>query len=159
MSDDSVDVNDAAVTGRRRSFSAPQRYRESLAPPGTDLSRQRTAEPHMRTINEGQALPQAQDRTPYYESQETPRPYTPSINIQTPGETPQAERMAQGAPVVANAGEAARRNRGLRRFRSSTQGYRHQHMGDDEYDADVVDLLDLVGKSEALLDLYVLSVR
>ena len=147
--DDGVDVQDTAVTGRRRSSSEPQRYLgpQHLAPPGNDLTRQRTADvpSHMRTINEGSALPQEQ-ATPYYEATETPRPLTPSINIQTPTSEAPVSRVVSNASAMNSAGNAAQRNRGLRRFRSGTQGTRPgSRQAHDEYDSDVVDLLDLIG--------------
>ncbi|TKA66470.1 hypothetical protein B0A55_09198 [Friedmanniomyces simplex] len=143
---DGVAVDDSAFTeGRRRSSSAPQRYQQNLAVPGTDLSRQRTADAtsHMGTISEGTAV--GQQGTPYYEAAETPRPLTPSIMLQTPGEAP-VERVRTGASVLNSAGNAARQNRGLRRLRSGRVGgdrsdYFNRH---DEYDSDVVDLLDLI---------------
>ncbi|KAK5118658.1 hypothetical protein LTR85_008123 [Meristemomyces frigidus] len=147
MSDEGIDVNDTAVTGRRRSFSAPQRYAGNLAPADARLSRQMTAEqPHMGTITEGQRLPQTQE-TPFYEASETPGPLTPGVNLQTPAESPGMNRVVSAAPVMQNAGDAARSARGLRRFRTNTgasRGFGHGQLAHDEYDTDVVDLLDLI---------------
>lgn len=114
-----------------------------------------TAEqPHMGTITEGQRVPQNQE-TPFYDAQQTPRPFTPSINIPTPGETPGVDRMMNGVPAVENAGVAAQRNRGLRRYRTNTgpnmgpsRGHGSGRPDADEYDTDVVDLLDLIGKCQ-----------
>ena len=146
VSEDSADYHDPAVSGRRRSSSAPQRYGANLAPPAAnDLSRLRTAEePHMQTITEGAPLPR-QGGTPYFEPVETPGAITPSINVQTPSELPAAERVATGASAMNSAGNAAQRARGLRRYRSGATAINNQPPAADEYEADVVDLLDLVG--------------
>ncbi|KAK5136470.1 hypothetical protein LTR08_003115 [Meristemomyces frigidus] len=147
MSEEGIAVHDTAESGRRRSSSAPQRYGGNLAPVDNRLARQMTAElPHMGTITEGQSLPTNRP-APFYEAQETPQPMTPSIGMQTPGETPMIDRVTSAAPAMENAGQAARRNRGLRRFQTSTgqtRGFGHGRPADDEYDTDVVDLLDLI---------------
>ncbi|KAK3671646.1 hypothetical protein LTR78_008379 [Recurvomyces mirabilis] len=140
-SDEGVDVADQAFAGgRRRSSSAPQRYQQHLQPPSNELARQRTADlpPHMRTINEGSALPQ---ETPYHEAVETPGAFTP-FGLNTPMEQP----PTPGATTAMHsAGNAAQRNRGLRRFRSGTVGNRSDdHNAPDVYDSDVVDFLDLI---------------
>jgi len=143
-SEEGIDVADQAFSGgRRRSSSAPQRFQPHLQPPSNDLARQRTADlpSHMRTINEGSALPQ---ETPYREAVETPAPLTP-FGLNTPGEQP----ATPGATTAMHsAGNAAQRNRGLRRFRSGTVGNRSDdHNAPDVYDSDVVDFLDLIGMS------------
>jgi hypothetical protein len=135
---------DFAQPGRRRSTSEPQRYGPTLAPPGTELSRQRTVD--MPTISEGvttgQNVPSESSQS-YHEAAEGPTPpVTPSIN-----ETGSpAERIMTGASAVAEAGDAARANRGLRRFRTTASSApRNEMPAADEYNSDVVDLLDLVG--------------
>ena len=150
-------TEDTAVTGRRRSSSEPKRYSGgALAPPGSELSQQRTADPevHMPTITEGEsAQPQ---QTPgqgyggnYGEAIETPMPVTPG----TPGvdeydaaTTAPASRVASGASALNSAGNAARQNRGLRKFRTNAS-LRQQANADsrNNYNDDVVDYLDLVG--------------
>ena len=148
MSDEGVNVYDAAVPGRRRSLSAPQRHTSTLAPAPADdhVTRQRTADlPHMGTINEGQSLPHLQPLSPFFEAQETPR-----MGVRNPGEAPAVARIADGVPAMENAADAARKNRGLRRFMTSTgqsRGFGHGRPAEDEYDTDVVDLLDLIGLS------------
>lgn len=143
-SDEGAEASDFSG-GRRRSMSAPQRYQQNLAPPGAELTQQRTAEaPHMGTISEGVQLPPGQV-TPYYDMPQTLGQNAPSINIETPSEAPM-ERATTGASAMQNAGNAAQRNRGLRRLRSSTVGNRSDNRNrHDEYDSDVVDLLDLLG--------------
>ena len=143
--DDGVAIQDPAVEGRRRSSSAPQRY-----VPGqqtdSDLARQQTADaqPYMRTIAEGTAL----EITPNVDGEaETPRPLTPSIGVPTPAaETPTVTRIQSNASAMNSAGNAALRNRGLRRFRSGTVGMHpdSRQSNHTEYDSDVVDLLDLI---------------
>ncbi|KAI7243145.1 hypothetical protein KC352_g14616, partial [Hortaea werneckii] len=161
--DEGVASTDQAETsGRRRSSSAPQRYgaagnQQSLQQQyeNNRLSRQLTVgdAPHMSTINEGQQLqPSSRNQTPFREQPETPgEPYTPSVGMGTPGsEMPASERVASGVPAMTEAADAARQNRGLRRFRTNTgaSGRARGHMRDqpahDEYQADVVGLLDLL---------------
>lgn len=132
----------ASTTGRRRSTSEPQRYGQTLAPPGqgADLSRQRTVD--MPTITEGVITAQrapSESGSSYHEAAE--RPISPTTEDGYP-----ASRIVTGASAVADAGNAARANRGLRRFRTnaSTQP-RNERVAADEYNSDVVDLLDLVG--------------
>lgn len=144
-----VTEQDFATGGRRRSTSEPQHYGASLAPPEMDLSRQRTQE--MPTITEGvQAArpPRSEDSQSFHEVGETP--YTPgpaSTNASDNGEP--ASRVLTGASAMADAGNAARANRGLRRFRTAASSApRNEQPAADEYDSDVVDLLDLVGKCE-----------
>lgn len=143
----STSETDAEVMGRRRSMSAPQqRGGGDTGQYGGDSVRQSAVEPsQMGTITEDQVLPQPM---PFYEAEETPQPWTPSIGVQTPGgESRPAERLGDGANAMTEAGNAARRARGLRRFRSGTSFTHPRHMPHhDEYDSDVVDLLDLVGE-------------
>ena len=157
------DYVDAVTTGRRRSTSAPQRP-SNLAPPENDLSRQRTADPYMTTITEGtpmvnQGSPMGYDahqqgglRPSTREAAENPQmetPMTPSINVQTPGADP-VSRITTGASAMHSAGNAAKANRGLRRYRSTallpTKEQQANTQSQDEYNSDVVDLLNLVGK-------------
>ena len=138
---------DGAAQGRRRSSSEPQRYGNTLAPPGVDLTRQRTSD--MPTITEGQATapgpapPASESSLSFHEAAETP-PRTPSINIENT--TTPAERVITGASAMHEAGNAARSNRGLQRFRTSGSNMpRNENPAANEYRSDVVDLLDLVG--------------
>ena len=146
------------TSGRRRSSSDPHRYGGNLAPPGMDLARQRTAEEsRMPTLTEESNLARgqrAQDggsgSSQYYEdaysqqeNSEIPRPDTPSTQHESPVATPPASRVVTGASAMQNAGYAARANRGLQRHRTAAS-VRYQPAA-DEYNTDVVDLLDLVG--------------
>ncbi|RMY78143.1 hypothetical protein D0863_00879 [Hortaea werneckii] len=160
--DEGVASSDQAETsGRRRSSSAPQRYgvpghQQSLQQQyeNNRLSRQLTVgdAPHMSTINEGQQLQPSRNQTPFREQPETPgEPYTPSVGMGTPGsEMPASERVASGVPAMTEAADAARQNRGLRRFRTNTgasgrgRGPMRDQPAHDEYQADVVGLLDLL---------------
>ena len=140
----SVPQQDSTATGRRRSSSEPQRYGQTLAPPGMDLARQRTYD--MPTITEGQTstpgLQASESSQDYHEALETPRP--PSINIEDA--TTPAERVVTGASAMHEAGNAARTNRGLQRFRTGGSAMpRNEYPAANEYRSDVVDLLDLVG--------------
>ena len=79
----------------------------------------------------------------FHEAAETPQPGTPSINID---DTSPAERVITGASTLQDAGNAARANRGLARFRTGGSAMpRNEVTAADEYNSDVVDLLDLVG--------------
>jgi hypothetical protein len=140
---------DTAVTGRRRSSSEPQRFGSTLAPPAMDLSRQRTTEDrHMPTLTEEARTPPpqqvpAESEDSFHEAAESPYPRTPDVQAATPAP---AERVASGASAMQSAGNAARTNRGLRRFTTnSSNAPRNEQVEADEYNSDVVDLLDLVG--------------
>lgn len=149
---------DTAVTGRRRSSLEPQRYSGGLAPPALDLARQRTAEPsgqsgHMPTITEGQQsqqrpAPSNSSGGSYHEAVETPMPDptpvrpTPGIDEYDAATSAPASRVTTGASAMNSAGNAARENRGLKRIRTNAEKARAR----GEYDSEVVDLLDLVGK-------------
>lgn len=147
---------DTAVTGRRRSSSEPQRYLGGMGPPEAELARQRTAEPsaaHMPTITEGQQasqryLPDGYAPGSYHEPVETPFteasvPPTPGVDEYDAATQGPASRINTGASAMANAGNAARQNRGLKKMR--TNGSMRDRVARDEYSSDVVDLLDLVG--------------
>lgn len=129
-------------TGRRRSSSAPQRH-DQLVPPENAITRQRTAEPHMPSLNEGVATEKFPDVRPGAPDQSGTSPVQGSAGT---------DRLAGGAQAMHSAGNAARGARGLRRFRSSVatpqvqQGQGRQS-DQDEYASEVVDLLDLVGES------------
>jgi hypothetical protein len=144
------------VQGRRRSSSEPQRYGNTLAPPGTDLSRQRTHD--MPTITEGQATTPgprhaaSESSQSFHEAAESP-PRTPSINIED--STTPAERVITGASAMHEAGNAARSNRGLHRFRTAGSNMpRNENPAANEYRSDVVDLLDLVGMYRLLTGVF-----
>ena len=98
----------------------------------------------MQTITEGAPLPR-QAEPSYLEPVETPGFITPSINLETPSELHAADRVTTGVSGMNSAGNAAQRARGLRRFRSGASALNSQPPAHDEYEADVVDLLDLVG--------------
>lgn len=154
---------DTAVTGRRRSSSEPQRYMGGLAPPGTDLSRQRTAEPsgHMPTITEGQQTqqrpaPSQSSGGSFYEAAETPFPDTPvpptpGVDEYDAATHGPASRVATGASAMDKAGNAARQNRGLKKIRTTNSMRDRDAHARGEYTSDVVDLLDLVGKLPTLI--------
>lgn len=141
---------DPPPTGRRRSSSEPQRYGNNLAPADADLARQRTHE--MPTIREGtaQMTPQPQtgssrDSSPYQEAFETPQPQTPSTNLDGYGVP--ADRVTTSASAMTEAGNAARQNRGLRRFRTgASTAPRNEVPNANDYGSDVVDYLDLIGR-------------
>ncbi|KAK3706496.1 hypothetical protein LTR37_012706 [Vermiconidia calcicola] len=138
---------DTAVTGRRRSSSEPQRYGGTLAPPGMDISRQRTHE--MPTITEGVSsyrAPSSRSSQSFHEAAETPEPGTPwSLSANVHDSASPAERVITGASAMTDAANAARTNRGLKRFRTAgAPMQRYEQPTDNEYGSDVVDLLDLV---------------
>ena len=80
----------------------------------------------------------------FYEAAETPMAQTPSASGDYLGGAP-AERVLTSATAMAEAGNAARENRGLRRFRTAGGTMRNEQPAANEYHSDVVDLLDLVG--------------
>ncbi|KAM3423203.1 hypothetical protein BST61_g653 [Cercospora zeina] len=146
-------VDDDPVAGRRRSFSAPQRPPSTILSDATDLSRQRTMDPghHMSTIREAHSF-RAEPRTDGVRELDA-LPATPGINTRdmaTGSPTPDRLNVST-ATAMHSAGNAAQRSRGvgLRRFRSNTSlafgsdQPTSQYM-DEEYEADVIDLLDLV---------------
>ena len=105
----------------------------------------------MPTIREGQIPtpgPPPSDNgsnQDFYEAAEVPQPYTPSINVDYA--TDPAERVMTGASTVSEAGNAARANRGLARYRTGGSAMpTNERPARDEYRSDVVDLLDLVGE-------------
>lgn len=156
-----VTEQDFATGGRRRSTSEPQRYGANLAPPETDLARQRTQQ-EMPTITEGvqSSRPQpSEDSMSFHEAPD--RPYTPgpaSTNASEAGEP--ASRIMTSASAMADAGNAARANRGLRRFRTTASSApRNEQVAADEYESDVVDLLDLVGTCSTISHSSHISLR
>ena len=77
----------------------------------------------------------------FHEAAETP----PVDDIGAEGGSP-ADRVLTGASAMQEAGDAARANRGLHRFRTAASAVsRNERPTNDEYHSDVVDLLDLVG--------------
>lgn len=138
---------DAAVANRRRSSSAPQRI-DHQAQQGTDLARVPTADayaPMMPPIQEGFATSApggpsgAGDQTRL----QAPHGSMPS----RPGGMADLHAAGSGPQATFNAGNFARTNRGMRRFRSGTAPSRANPTGSQEYDSDVVGFLDLVGES------------
>lgn len=150
------------TAGRRRSFSAPQRPSSQVLAQANDLSRQRTLDGggggggHLSTITEGaQAAPRGGTMHPGFPSvPEGSRATTPGIDARDMAtRTPSPERLGAGGSAMHSAGHAAQRSRGfgLARFRSNTSTtqrpesrYSQRAQGDTEYEADVIDLLDLV---------------
>ena len=143
QADQTSSQRDLGLTGRRRSQSDPHRYGANLAPPALDISRQRTHE--MPTLTEetpGARHAPSESTQDWYEAQETPRPQTPAIEMD---DGSPAERVITGASNMQDAGNAARANRGLQRFRTGGSAMPRDAPAADEYNSDVVDLLDLVG--------------
>jgi hypothetical protein len=134
------DFADPGTVGRRRSTSAPQRP-VSHEVAQNDLTRQHTVEPFMPAIVEGQATAaqEARGLQPVgSRPDDAPQPFS---NLQRTG-TDNSGGVASQAPNSASKG------RGLRRLRSGILPPRQQELAaDSEYDADVVSLLDLIGKS------------
>lgn len=143
------------LPGRRRSSSAPQRPNYDTLM-GMDLNRQRTtdaaAAARMPAIRESeQTTPRAGQMHPGFPGGDsTSRPVTPAVNIQDMAATPPPERLGPGGPAMHSAGHAAQRNRGftLNRLRSSTASTAPRSerppSSQQEYESDVIDLLDLV---------------
>lgn len=139
------DFAEPGSVGRRRSSSAPQRPALNELSEH-ELARQRTAEPFMPSIVEGQASSAQEARgvepVPSREA-DAPQPYSNLQRSTTAGSD------AGGAQAMNSAANAARTNRGLRRLRSGALPPRQSELAADrEYDADVVSLLDLVGTLE-----------
>ncbi|GAB7365367.1 hypothetical protein MBLNU230_g6446t1 [Neophaeotheca triangularis] len=137
---------DEAAAARRRSSSAPQKYRPSSGT-DTELARISTADPPMGTLSEEPAYGQ-QGRGRGYRGpeEESDPPQESSINVDG---LQGGDRFSGGAGAMHSAGNAARSNRGLRRFRSTInpqqQDRQEQSRPDTgEYEDDVVDLLDIV---------------
>lgn len=133
------DFAEPGTVGRRRSTSAPQRpSMQELAQ--EELTRQRTAEPFMPSIVEGQATAaqEARGLEPVRSApDDVPRPHS---NLQRTGTADSGTAQA-----LNSAGNAARGNRGLRRLRSGALPPKQDLAADSEYDTDVVSLLDLIG--------------
>lgn len=149
-----IPEEDPAVTGRRRSSSAPQRpnVNDLLA---SDWERQRTADVRVSNMP---AIREGEQTTPYAGGQRFPHgtdgslPATPGISVRDmePG-TPPVERVGAGAGAMHSAGAAAQRSRGfgLSRFRSNTSATQDSRRppsraSGTEYESDVIDLLDLI---------------
>lgn len=134
------DFAEPGSVGRRRSTSAPQRPTLNELSE-QELARQRTAEPAMPSIVEGQATAAQEARgLEPVSSRPGDAPYQNLQRSTTAGSN------ASGAQAMNSAANAARGNRGLRRLRSGALPPRQQELAaDSEYDTDVVSLLDLVG--------------
>ncbi|SMQ47345.1 unnamed protein product [Zymoseptoria tritici ST99CH_3D7] len=150
-----VHYDDNDPSGRRRSFSAPgQRpsYLDGAGPSAnTDLSRQFTTDgSHMPAIREGeQATPNGEFRQSALSGRsdglQSPRtPGISAIDMASGARTPTPETFGTSGTAMHSAGNAAQRSRGfnLNRFRSHTA--REDASAYEEYDSDVIDLLDLV---------------
>ncbi|KXT06660.1 hypothetical protein AC578_8599 [Pseudocercospora eumusae] len=158
-SDSNAQEEDDAVTGRRRSLSAPQRPSSNVLFQTADLSRERTLDGgagQLSTITEGaQAMPRGGAmHSAHPNIPEGSRATTPGIDARDMAtRTPSPERLGNGGAAMHSAGHAAQRSRGfgLARFRSNTSTaqrpnsrYSQRMQEDTEYEADVIDLLDLV---------------
>ncbi|KAF2161218.1 hypothetical protein M409DRAFT_59223 [Zasmidium cellare ATCC 36951] len=152
------DDEEDELPGRRRSSSAPQRPNYDMLM-RNDLARQRTtdaaAPSHMPAIREGESVtPHGAAMHPGFPGANAgSRPVTPAgINAQDmAAATPPPERLGPGGTAMHSAGNAAQRNRGfsLSRFRSNTSStapriIERPGSQQDEYESDVIDLLDLV---------------
>lgn len=135
------DFAEPGTVGRRRSTSAPQRPIIHDNGEVGDLTRQRTAEPFMPSIVEGQATA-AQEARGLEPVQSRPED-VPQSRLQR---SSTAGSDAGGAQAMNSAANAARSNRGLRRLRSGALPPRQDLAADSEYDADVVSMLDLIGE-------------
>lgn len=153
------DENEESATSRRRSLSAPQRPASNvLSQAGSDLSRQRTVDGggggHMSTIAEGRQLSQHGSMHAHFAGSGTPSGAgTPRINARDMAtRTPSPERLGPSGAAMHSAGHAAQRSRGLDRLGRwrSNASMRQERPGSgafpqgDEYEPDVIDLLDLV---------------
>lgn len=139
-------TDDAANAGRRRSLSAPQRPTH-LDVPGSDLGRQTTNELYAH------AMPSIQERTTSGPGPSVPHSEDPALRPVPTAPIPSRPRglsdlrnAGSGIQATFGAGNAARANRGLGRIRSNTVRSRPPTSADDEYDNDVMGLLDLVGE-------------
>lgn len=146
--------DDEELPGRRRSSSAPQRPNYDMLM-GNDLNRQRTVDgARMPAIREGESItPHGASMHPGFPGPHAgSRPVTPGINAQDmAAATPPPERLGPGGTAMHSAGHAAQRNRGfsLSRLRSNTSSTAPRFVdrpgsSQDEYESDVIDLLDLV---------------
>ncbi|CZT23822.1 related to ahmp1 protein [Ramularia collo-cygni] len=149
-------ADDTELTGRRRSSSAPRSFGYGPNFTAADLARQSTLnESHMPPIREGQAASRGNSMHPGFpESLDGSRAYTPGINAEDmAARTPAPETFGPTGSAMHSAGNAAQRSRGfsLNRFRSNTSTTMHPNTrrnstiaSQDEYESDVIDLLDLV---------------
>ena len=121
---------------------------EDLSSADAELSRVRTgADTHMPTITEGSRTGQ----TSYFETEAAQTSHLRAFGVDGHdaaghGRDSPHHPMAE---ALHSAGNAARQNRGLRpsvSHRGSTR-YRNSASAPDEYESEVVDLLDLVGRS------------
>jgi len=84
----------------------------------------------------------------FREAPETPFPETPYPDDADAATLDPASRVVTGASAMHAAGNAARQKRGLSRTRTAASNAdRGGQLPDNEYQSDVVDLLDLVGTS------------
>ncbi|KAF2718523.1 hypothetical protein K431DRAFT_287548 [Polychaeton citri CBS 116435] len=139
----SFDHADRENEGRRRSTSEPQRPNPQQLP-GPNIQRQRTYEgPSMGTLaEEGQSIKSPPLQSP---------PMHPGFGNNPPGlptpdgtSRPQPQRGESGVQAMQGAANAVRSNRGMGRMRSGTLPSRYQQDRANEYDSDIVDLLDLI---------------
>lgn len=152
-------ADDSAVTGRRRSSSAPRPFSYgSQELSAADLARQSTLDGfHMPPIRESSDFQRGSSMHPGFpESVGSSRPHTPGVDIHNMAQrTPGPERFGPSGVAMHSAGNAAQRSRGfsLSRFRSNTSSTRPETRetrngtrsgSATEYESDVIDLLDLV---------------
>lgn len=147
------DDDEEETTGRRRSMSAPHRFGAAgLAPPATDLSRQRTVDDPMQTITEDTPSTRQHSSSVhpgYHEAVETPQLYNTRTTEQFPAFDGTGVMTPGTSHTLHSTAHAAQRNRGLGRSRGDTASSRYsggqRSQNDDHYDSDVVDFLDLIG--------------
>lgn len=138
--------NAEEMANRRRSSSAPLRHQQAPST-GSDLARTSTADPYMETLSEEPGQ-RSRGLSPgaWLHPSGMEAAQTPSINLEG---DPGSDRFAGGAGAMHSAGNAARSNRGLKRFRShiglQEKAQQQSSAESGEYEDDVVDLLDLVG--------------
>ncbi|QIX01801.1 hypothetical protein AMS68_007318 [Peltaster fructicola] len=137
-------TDDPAITGRRRSSSAPQRMTH-LPGHTNDLHGVTTNEyhPDMPAIAEG-AASGAMPATNTDETGHLQPPRTATRNKMRPRGLSDLHTAGSGMQAAFGAGNAARANRGLTRMRSHTVRSRPPTAATDEYDERVLGLLDLV---------------
>jgi len=132
---------DTTTAGRRRSMSAPQGYGGDVTPSGLDDSRLDGPPPHMPAISE--SFPSSPNVNTTQSTQ-----HGTARNSVAPSSTTHVADAGAGSHSAAGYGtQRSRAPSHLNRLRSNTsstyfsRGDRPRH---DEYDSDVIDLLDLI---------------
>lgn len=150
----SPSVDDSAITGRRRSSSAPRPLSHGFTNFSTaELARQSTLDgSHMPRITEGHVASRNGTTPGYTERVETPQTQTPGVDVEDMAlRAAGPDGHGHAGTVMHSAGNAAQRSRGfsLNRFRSNASTVRPNTRrgpaaNQNEYESDVIDLLDLV---------------